>query len=103
MAFRPATAASPCIGICRLDESSGLCTGCFRTIGEIARWGAMSREDRVRIFTALDGRRATVQLAGVGFNGVGPVEAAEAAGAGVVETVVVDVVVDAAAGVVEAP
>jgi uncharacterized protein len=101
LAFRPATAASPCIGICRLDESSGLCVGCFRTIGEIARWGAMSREDRVRIFTALDERRATVQLAGVGFSGVGAVEAA---GAGVVETVVVDVVAEvAAAGAAEEP
>ncbi|MEI9986536.1 MAG: hypothetical protein WDN69_27215 [Aliidongia sp.] len=55
----------------------------------------MSREDRIRIFTDLDERRAAAQLAGVGFSGVGLVEAAGAAEA---ETVVVDV---AAAGVAE--
>ena len=29
---------SPCISICRIDDSSGLCLGCFRSIGEIIDW-----------------------------------------------------------------
>ncbi len=31
---------SPCISICRMDETSGLCLGCQRTIDEIVRWGS---------------------------------------------------------------
>lgn len=29
--------ASPCVGVCRLDEQS-ICTGCGRSIAEIAEW-----------------------------------------------------------------
>ena len=29
---------SPCISICRMDDRSGLCSGCFRSIGEIIDW-----------------------------------------------------------------
>ncbi len=61
---RLASAASPCIGICRLEDRSGLCIGCFRTIQEIARWGALAQDERARIFAALAGRRNAVQLGG---------------------------------------
>ena len=30
---------SPCISVCRIDESSGLCIGCYRSITEIIDWG----------------------------------------------------------------
>ena len=82
MAPRAATAASPCIGICRLDERSGVCIGCYRTIQEIARWGAMGRDERARVFAALDGRRSVLQLAEAGLSGVGAVVAGDAAGGG---------------------
>ena len=39
---------SPCIGICRLDDA-GLCEGCKRTTHEIARWGHMSDDERLRL------------------------------------------------------
>jgi predicted Fe-S protein YdhL (DUF1289 family) len=80
LALRPATAASPCIGVCRLDEGSGVCVGCYRTIQEIARWGSMGRDERARVFAILDGRRAVLQLAEAGLSGVGASAAAEAAG-----------------------
>jgi predicted Fe-S protein YdhL (DUF1289 family) len=32
--------ASPCTRICAIDPASGYCTGCLRTIDEIAAWGA---------------------------------------------------------------
>ena len=41
---------SPCIGICSLD-SEGLCEGCHRTAGEIARWSQMSDDERLRLMT----------------------------------------------------
>jgi uncharacterized protein len=31
--------ASPCISVCVMDAASGYCTGCLRTIDEIAAWG----------------------------------------------------------------
>lgn len=39
---------SPCIGVCTLDDA-GLCEGCRRTTSEIARWGQMSDDERLRI------------------------------------------------------
>ena len=29
---------SPCIGVCSMDDSTGLCQGCYRTIDEIQGW-----------------------------------------------------------------
>mgnify|MGYP000909662168 CR=1 FL=1 len=33
---------SPCVSICTMDEATGWCQGCLRTLDEIARWGGMS-------------------------------------------------------------
>ena len=33
---------SPCIGICRLDEAGNSCTGCGRTLDEVANWSRAS-------------------------------------------------------------
>ena len=33
---------SPCIGICRLDEAGNSCTGCGRTLDEVAKWSRAS-------------------------------------------------------------
>ena len=35
---------SPCISICKMDESQTWCTGCFRSIEEITRWSSASNE-----------------------------------------------------------
>ena len=29
---------SPCISVCKMDESTGFCLGCKRTSDEIAMW-----------------------------------------------------------------
>jgi len=44
----PETAESPCIKVCQVDLE-GRCRGCGRTLGEIARWRDMSREERVAV------------------------------------------------------
>lgn len=54
---------TPCVKICTLDTRSGLCLGCGRTIGEIARWSAMSSAERVRVIAELPARLATRQSA----------------------------------------
>ena len=49
---------TPCIDVCEMDDGTGLCRGCGRTIDEIARWGGMSREERRAIMAALPARKA---------------------------------------------
>jgi predicted Fe-S protein YdhL (DUF1289 family) len=54
---------SPCVNICTLDGRSGACSGCGRTIDEIARWSAMSAAERSRIMAELPARMAAVKTA----------------------------------------
>ena len=49
---------TPCVKICTLDASSGLCTGCGRTVDEIARWSAMTPGERRRVMAELPARLA---------------------------------------------
>ena len=49
---------SPCVKICVVDPSTGLCLGCFRTVDEIAAWSAMTPEARRRVMAELPGRAA---------------------------------------------
>jgi uncharacterized protein len=48
---------SPCIGVCVIDEASGLCEGCLRTIEEIAIWGSSSAAQRRQVLARIDARR----------------------------------------------
>ena len=32
---------SPCVNVCRIDPDTGLCTGCRRTLDEIAAWSRL--------------------------------------------------------------
>lgn len=55
--------ASPCINICRMDESSGLCEGCYRSIDEIAAWGAADDQEKSLILAAVAQRRQRLEIA----------------------------------------
>ena len=48
---------SPCIGVCRLDDRTGYCLGCYRTIDEIADWMIMMPDDRHTLLETLAFRR----------------------------------------------
>jgi uncharacterized protein len=48
---------SPCNKVCILDAASGVCIGCFRTIDEIAAWGALDDARRAAIVAELPARR----------------------------------------------
>lgn len=39
---------SPCIGVCEVD-AAGVCSGCQRTLAEIADWASMDDRERVRL------------------------------------------------------
>jgi len=49
---------TPCIGVCVMHETTGLCTGCLRTIDEIIDWGLAPEERKRQIWIALEARRA---------------------------------------------
>jgi uncharacterized protein len=47
---------SPCIKICVVHPEARLCTGCLRSIDEIARWSRMSAEERSAVMAELPSR-----------------------------------------------
>lgn len=49
---------SPCIAVCQMEPDTGLCSGCLRTIDEIAGWGTMPEAQRMRVWERIDQRRA---------------------------------------------
>ena len=50
--------ASPCVKVCTLDAKAGVCLGCGRSIGEIARWTGMSDKERTTVMAELPARLA---------------------------------------------
>lgn len=48
---------SPCTRVCVLDEHTGLCRGCYRTLDEIAGWSGFSADEKRAILWNLDARR----------------------------------------------
>lgn len=54
--------ASPCIGVCKLDQKTGLCLGCLRTVREIGAW----RDADARLRRVILDRIAARRAAGLG-------------------------------------
>ncbi len=48
---------SPCVNICRMDEVTGWCVGCQRTLSEIAAWSTMGAEAKREVWAQLPRRR----------------------------------------------
>ncbi len=48
--------ASPCIGVCRLDERR-ICVGCWRSIDEIVAWRSLNNEEKQRVIAVSEQRR----------------------------------------------
>ncbi|MBM2576466.1 DUF1289 domain-containing protein [Jannaschia sp. Os4] len=49
---------SPCIRVCVVHPASRLCTGCLRTMDEIAAWTRMTPDARRAVMAQLPGRGA---------------------------------------------
>lgn len=47
---------TPCMKVCIVDDNSGLCLGCARTLSEIANWTAYTDAERSRIMAELPRR-----------------------------------------------
>ena len=48
---------SPCIRLCSVHPTAGICIGCHRTVAEIGGWNAMTAEQRHAIMDELPGRK----------------------------------------------
>ncbi len=53
---------SPCISICAIDQVTGLCAGCLRTLDEIALWSVLEDDEKRAVWAQLDTRRAAASL-----------------------------------------
>jgi len=51
---------SPCINVCQMNKASGLCQGCWRTIGEIIDWSDTSEAEKFQVWTAIVKRRSSL-------------------------------------------
>ena len=47
---------SPCINVCRMNRSTGLCEGCLRTIDEIANWSSFDDAAKRAVWDEIDRR-----------------------------------------------
>ena len=55
---------SPCINVCAMDPASGYCSGCLRTLDEIAGWGAFTPDEKRAVLSRLPPRRARLSTPG---------------------------------------
>jgi len=56
MPLPPPSVPSPCIKVCTLD-SQGICTGCGRTLSEIAEWSRLSAQQQREVCRRAQERR----------------------------------------------
>jgi predicted Fe-S protein YdhL (DUF1289 family) len=54
---------TPCVNVCLLDEETGHCVGCGRTIAEIAGWASLSDGERRAIMATLPARMQRLEEA----------------------------------------
>lgn len=51
---------SPCVGVCMIDDASGLCEGCFRKLEEIQGWRDLDNAQKRTIAEEASQREAAV-------------------------------------------
>lgn len=52
--------ASPCVGVCSMDDTTGFCQGCFRTLEEIRQWWDMDNAAKTEVIKTAAAREAAV-------------------------------------------
>ena len=60
---------SPCINVCRMNEASGYCEGCYRSIPEITEWSRASDARKQAILGEVAARRAAADPSELGLRG----------------------------------
>jgi len=60
MSGPPRPIATPCVQVCVVDGASGLCLGCYRTLGEVAGWMRFDDDERAAIIAVLPARKSRI-------------------------------------------
>jgi hypothetical protein len=53
--------ASPCIQVCQMSPNSTVCTGCYRSLSEIANWSRLTDSEKIRVIAAAQERRVSLK------------------------------------------
>ncbi|KAA9009337.1 DUF1289 domain-containing protein [Histidinibacterium aquaticum] len=53
---------SPCIKVCVVHPEARLCTGCLRTLDEIAEWSRMTSDQRQAVMEELPSRAGRLKV-----------------------------------------
>ena len=53
---------SPCVKICVVHPEARICTGCYRSLEEIAAWSRMTPEERREVMADLPGRVSQLRV-----------------------------------------
>jgi uncharacterized protein len=59
--FSSSPVPSPCISVCEMNARTALCTGCQRTIEEIAAWGLLGDAEKRAVWLRIATRRKTAE------------------------------------------
>lgn len=49
---------SPCIGVCSMDDNTGFCLGCYRTLDEIQQWWELGNKQKLAVVALATDREA---------------------------------------------
>ncbi len=52
---------SPCMSVCVMDDAGEYCTGCYRTLAEIANWTELTLIQKRAVLECLGARRAAAE------------------------------------------
>ena len=55
---------SPCVSVCQMEEASGLCLGCRRTIDEIRDWIILTPDEKRAVLARIEERNQRLASAG---------------------------------------
>jgi len=53
---------SPCNRICVVEETSGFCRGCYRTLSEISYWAQFTRAEKFALLEKIAQRKAAAAV-----------------------------------------
>jgi uncharacterized protein len=48
---------SPCISVCQMNPATDLCSGCYRTVDEIASWSRLDDPQRLAVWERIEARQ----------------------------------------------
>lgn len=51
---------SPCIGVCSMDDLTGFCQGCYRTMEEIQQWWDLDSDQKKEVVHKATEREANL-------------------------------------------